>query len=309
MVLKKAGGCLFLILLTAVFICACGRRQEAQPGKTYSIYYVNNDETAISPYEYATETTDKRELLDELLEQLRTGSEKLKYKAPLSDKYELLDYTVNEDQLTLSFDENYMWQEVTTEVLVRAAIVRTLTQIDGISYVAFQIKSEPLTDAYGMVIGTMNSDMFIDNAGNEINTYEKVKLTLYFADESGSRLKPVSRTVVYNSNISMERLVVEQFIAGPGENEKAFPTVNPDTKIISVNVKDRICYVDFDNTFLTQIYNVTSDVAIYSLINSLAELSSVSKVQISINGDTNVNYKENIGLSTVFERNLELVGE
>ena len=74
-------------------------------------------------------------------------------------------------------------------------------------------------------------------------------------------------------------------------------------------MKDRICYVDFDSTFLTQIYNVTSDVAIYSIINSLAELSSVNKVQISINGDTNVNYKENISLSTVFERNLELVGE
>ena len=67
--------------------------------------------------------------------------------------------------------------------------------------------------------------------------------------------------------------------------------------------------MDFDSTFLTQIYNVTSDVAIYSLINSLAELSSVNKVQISINGDTNVNYKENVSLSTVFERNLELVGE
>ena len=59
--------------------------------------------------------------------------------------------------------------------------------------------------------------------------------------------------------------------------------------------------------FLTQIYNVTSDVTIYSIANSLAELPNVNKVQISINGDSNMNYKENISLSTVFERNLELV--
>lgn len=309
MILKKAERSLFLVWLAALLLCACGRQQEEKPGKVYNIYYMNSDETAISPYEYVTETTDKWQLISELLGQLRTGSERLKYKAPLSDKFELLNYTVNEEQLTLSFDENYAWQEVTTEVLARAAIVRTLTQIDGISYVTFQIKSEPLVDANGMVIGNMNADMFIDNAGNEINTYEKVKLTLYLADESGSRLKTVNRTVVYNSNISMERLVTEQLIAGPKEGEKAFPTVNPDTKIISVNVKDRICYVDFDSTFLTQIYNVTSDVAIYSIINSLAELPSVNKVQISINGDTNMNYKENVSLSTVFERNLELVGE
>ncbi len=284
MMLKKAEKIIFLILFLTALICACGQQQEAKPGNIYNVYYINSDETAIAPYEYVTETTDREELIDELLEQLRTGSERLKYKAPLTDKFTLLDYAVNEDQLTLSFDENYAWQEVTTEVLGRAAIVRTLTQIDGISYVAFQIKSEPLVDTYGTVIGNMNADMFIDNAGNEINTYEKVKLTLYLADESGSKLKTVNRSVVYNSNISMERLVVEQLLAGPGEG-------------------------DFDSTFLTQIYNVTSDVAIYSIINSLAELSSVNKVQISINGDTNVNYKENISLSTVFERNLELVGE
>ena len=65
--------------------------------------------------------------------------------------------------------------------------------------------------------------------------------------------------------------------------------------------------MDLDNTFLTQIYNVTSDVTIYSITNSLVELSNVNKVQISINGNINVTYRENTSLSTVFERNLELV--
>lgn len=298
---------IFLFLLLTAVICACGRRKEPEQGHTYKVYYENNDETGIYPQDYVTETTGKEALLAELLEQLGTVSGKLEYKAPLSGGFDLLDYGIVEDQLTLVFDENYKGQPVTTEVLVRAAIVRTLTQIEGIQYVTFQIKSEPLTDASGTVIGIMNADMFIDNAGNEINTYEKVKLALYFADEDGDGLKQVSRSVVYNSNISMERLVVEQLITGPDEEEKAFPTINPDTKIVSVNVKDGICYVNLDSTFLTQIYNVTSDAAVYSIVNSLAELSNVNKVQISINGDTNVNYKENINFSTVFERNLELV--
>ena len=157
------------------------------------------------------------------------------------------------------------------------------------------------------MIGMMNADMFIENAGDEINTYERVKLKTYLDNEAGDGLKTVSRSVVYNSNISMERLVMEQLLAGPTENEKAFPTVNPAAKLLSVNVKDGVCYVDFDSMFLTQIYNVTADVTIYSITNSLAELSNVNKVQISVNGDTNVNYKENVSLSTVFERNLGLV--
>jgi len=219
----------------------------------------------------------------------------------------LLKSVLTEGQLTLSFDETYKQLPVTTEVLIRAAIVRTVTQVEGVYYVSFQIKSEPLTDASGTVLGFMSADLFIDNAGDEINTYERVKLPLYLANETGDGLKKITRSVVYNSNISTERLIVEQLILGALENEKVYPTINPNTKIISVNVKDGICYVDLDNTFLTQIYNVTSDVTIYSITNSLVELSNVNKVQISINGNINVTYRENTSLSTVFERNLELV--
>ena len=284
-------------------------KRKAGTGKALRIFYVNHEETAIFAGEYRTETTDRDALLRELIEQLGTVPEKLEYKVPLSGSLKLLGYSVTEDQLTLNFDEGYLTQSVTTEVLVRAAIVRTLTQIDGIRYISFQIKTEPLKDASGNVIGVMTADMFVDNAGNEINTYEKAKLTLYLANETGDRLEKVTRTVIYSSNISMEKLVVEQLIAGPQEGDKVYPVMNPDTRIVSVNTKDGICYVNLDNTFLTQIYNVNSEVTIYALTNSLVELPNVNKVQISINGDTNVSYKENISLSTVFERNLELVDQ
>lgn len=307
MILKRKGKAVFLLIFLITVICACGRKGEKAQGDKYAVYYINNDETGIYPQEYVTETTDTEALLEELLEQLQAVSEKLEYKATLSDNITLLDYSIAEEQLTLNFDDSYRYLPVTTEVLIRAAIVRTLTQIDGIQYVSFQVRTEPLLDASGAVIGIMSADLFIDNAGNEINTYEKVKLKLYLANEAGDGLTTVSRSVVYSSNISMERLVLEQLIAGPAEGDKAFPTINPSTKIISVNVKDGICYVDLDNTFLTQIYNVTSDVTIYSITNSLAELPNINKVQMSIDGDSTVNYKENTSFSTVFERNLELV--
>ena len=301
---------LFLLLPLVIFgLCACGQKGKQEQGRLYEIFYVNHEETAIFAGEYRTETTDRDALLRELVEQLGTVPEKLEYKVPLSGSLKLLGYSVTEDQLTLNFDEGYLTQSVTTEVLVRAAIVRTLTQIDGIRYISFQIKTEPLKDASGNVIGVMTADMFVDNAGNEINTYEKAKLTLYLANETGDRLEKVTRTVIYSSNISMEKLVVEQLIAGPQEGDKVYPVMNPDTRIVSVNTKDGICYVNLDNTFLTQIYNVNSEVTIYALTNSLVELPNVNKVQISINGDTNVSYKENISLSTVFERNLELVDQ
>lgn len=72
-------------------------------------------------------------------------------------------------------------------------------------------------------------------------------------------------------------------------------------------MKDGICYVNLDETFQSQPYNVSSEVTVYSITNSLVELSNVNKVQISINGETNISYRENLSLNNVFERNLDLL--
>ena len=305
--MKRKGITAFVLMIMLFLAGACAQKQDEQPGYAYKVYYINSDETAIFSSEYRTQEEDQEALLKELLEQLGTVPEKLEYKAPVSGAVKLRSYTINKDQLVLDFEESYRSQSATTEVLTRAAIVRTLTQIKGIQYISFQINSEPLTDALGSLVGVMNADLFIDNEGNEINTYERVKLTLYLANEEGNKLTTVTRSVVYNSNIPMERLILEQLIAGPLEGEKAYPTMNQNTKVVSVNVKDGTCYVNFDNTFLTQTCPVSSEVTIYSITNSLAEQPGINKVQISINGDANVNYKENINLSTFFERNLGLL--
>ena len=76
---------------------------------------------------------------------------------------------------------------------------------------------------------------------------------------------------------------------------------------MSISVKDGICYANFDENFLTQMYNVSTDVAIYSVVNSLMELNNVNKVQISINGETDIMFRESVSLTTLFERNLDLV--
>ena len=97
-------------------------------------------------------------------------------------------------------------------------------------------------------------------------------------------------------------------VKGP-DTDQAFPTVNPATKVLGVTVRDGICYVNLDETFLTQIYTVTPEVVIYSITNSLVELTSVNKVQIAISGKTDVVFRETFNLANLYERNLDLVGE
>lgn len=307
--MKKAGHLFFAaVLIMGLLLCtACGDRRAAQDGALYKIYYVNNEETKIVEREYVSGTTDSALLFEEFLEQLAHISEKMEYETLLDKEISVVGHTLDNGQLTLDFDESYHNLRGTREILVRASIVRTMTQLPGVERIAFTVMGEQLMDASGAAVGVMAADTFIENAGNEINAYEKVDLKLYFANETGDSLVEENRrNVVYNSNISLEKLVVEKLVQGP-MTQGAYPTINPTTKIVSVTVKDGTCYVNLSNEFLSQPYNVASDVTIYSITNSLVELSNVNRVQISVNGETNISYRENMSLNNVFERNLDIL--
>ena len=149
----------------------------------------------------------------------------------------------------------------------------------------------------------MSADQFIDNDGNEINTYELTRNKLHFANEDGDKLIAAYREKHYSTNTPLERFVVEELISGPsGQVPGLYPTVNPETKIINVMTKDGICYVNFDSSFLTVVNNVSTELAVYSIVDSLVELSNINKVQILVNGEV-----PNSFTTTTFERNLDYV--
>ncbi len=307
--MKRTGfGFFCMALLMGLCLCtACAGRDTEQEGAAYQIYYVNNDETKMIGREYVSATTDTELLLEELMGQLAAIPEKMEYETPLATEISVKGHTLDNGLLTLDFDESYRKLYGVREILVRASIVRTVTQIPGVERVTFTVAGEQLADGMGVAVGVMTADSFIENAGNEINAYEKVDLRLYFANETGDRLVEENRrNVVYNSNISLDKLVVEKLVEGPMD-ENAYPTINPNTKIISVTVQDGTCYVNLNNDFLSQPYNVASDVTIYSITNSLVELPNVNRVRIAVNGDSNLSYRENMSLNTVFERNLDLM--
>lgn len=300
----KKGLLLLCILICIWGLTGCGEEEEAE--NLFPVYYVSKTETKIEMHQYAMQSTEPKAQIEELLRALATMPAKNEYKAPLNYGFQILEYTLEDGKLLINMDEKYRELTVIQEVLVRAAIVRTLTEHPDVNFVAFRVNNEQLFDNLGYLVGWMNADQFIENEGEEINTYEEVRLKLYFANEAGDRLVATNRTKEYNTNISLEKLIVEELIKGPNA-EGVYPTINPSTKIANVTIRDGVCYVNLDETFLTQIYNVTPEVTIFSITNSLVELSNVNKVQISINGETSGVYREKYNLTTYFERNLDIV--
>ncbi len=298
---------ILLMICCLVGLTACSKEEE-ETGPVIQAYYISNAETRVEVRDLSLTAEATLDQVKEVLDALATVPEKLEYKAPLAMGFSVLDYQLHNGTLALNLDTNYLQFAPTTEILVRAALVSSLTQIENVNYVSITVAGNPLYDNQGKLVGAMNAEQFINNMGSEISNYETANLTLYFTNQSGDGLIAVNRKKAYNTNISLDRLVVEELIVGPSSTlDGVYPTINPDTKPISVMTKDGVCYVNLNETFLQQIYNVTADVTIYSIVNSLAELSNVNKVQISINGETSGVYREKYSFSTVFERNLDLV--
>lgn len=293
----------FGVLLLIPVMASCGK--EEPEGTKVAMSYISFQGTRIVEQEAYLTGDSVEEQLQEVLTMLSTVPQKLDYQVPLSQGISVLTADITNGVLMLNLSEEYKSLDSVMEILTRASLVKSLTQIEGIDKVNIRINGEPLKDSLDKTVGNMTADMFIDNAGEEISTYEKITIRLYFTNETGDSLIAVERTKPYNTNISLDKFVVEELLKGPeSTTEGVYPTINPDTKLISTYVKDNICYVNFDSSFLTQVYEVDTEVVIYSIVNSLCSLSGIERVQIIVDGSTDVLFHGSVPLTTVFSRDL-----
>lgn len=295
---------MLLVLAMAIFLTGCGSEQEQS---AYHIEYLNKEKSRIVEVPYTPAASDTDGMIREFLAVLCSDSDNVEYRKPIPGDVEVTSYSLDGVLLTLHFDTDYSKMNAVEEVLCRAAVVRTMTQIEGVDCVAFYIGDAPLTDAKGNLVGSMNQESFIENPGAQINSIENTSLTLYFSNETGDGLvKEVREEVYYSSNISVEKLIMEQLLEGP-VTPGAKSAIPAGTKLVTVSVVDGVCYVSLDEAFKNQDYKVNEAIVIYSIVDSLTEVPTINKVQISVNGDTSGAYRDNFLLSDMYDRNLEYV--
>ena len=186
--------------------------------------------------------------------------------------------------------------------------MRTLTQVEGVECLSFYVGEDPLTDGSGNLVGVMTNDSFIENPGEQINSIQTSTIVLYFANKKGNGLVQETQEVHHSSNISLEKLVIEHLLEGP-KSKNAQSAIPEGTKLVGVSVLDGVCYVNLDDAFRNQNYSIEEPVVIYSIVDSLSEISTINKVQISVNGNTKGVYRDSFALDELYERNLDYVEE
>ena len=119
-------------------------------------------------------------------------------------------------------------------------------------------------------------------------------------------LYPEKRSVMHNVNTSVERVIIEELISGP-EQPGLMPTLNSDIKILNVSVNENVCYVNFDAAFLNNSLEVRDYIPIYSIVNSLMDACKIHGVQISVEGETKVTFRESMSLDKLYKADYSLV--
>lgn len=294
-------GCLCL----SVMLASCGKRTDVGKEDPF-IYCLNEDRTGLTKISYDFPEGNAEETARAVLEELKEPAEEIEYTAPIPKEVKVQGCRLRGSILDVDFNSAYLEMGALEEKLVRAAVVQSLVLIDGINAVSFTVDGEMLKDSTGFPVGLMNEDDFVENTGSSPTAYQTDTLTLYFADKEGDSLVPREVDVRYSSNVSREKLIVEKLMQGPS-GSGAYPMINPDANLLSVTIKDGICYVNFDSTFLTGAYDVLPEVTVYSIVNSLVEGTEAQQVQITINGETDAKYMETVDLSQPLEAKEELV--
>lgn len=297
---RKITALVMALVLGAVVFSGCGKKETESK---YKIYYVNEEQGEVLAESFVPSEETTQTMLEEMTEKL--NKKNAEGHTLLPENIEIQSCVDDDGMIRVDFNQEYHDLNPVDEVLLRASIVKDYVQIPNIYLVTITAEGTPIVDSQGQEIGAMSLDSFLENTGKEIMAYQYKELNLYFTNEEGNQLVPEARQVYYNGNTPIEKVIVEQLLRGPGESGH-YATLPSDTRIVGVSVADGIDYVNLGKQFVDEALPVDAQIPIYSIVNSLIDAGNVSQVQISINGDTSLLFKDKVDMNQLFQVNHEL---
>lgn len=302
--------CILCTVILVFGMTGCGEKTDKQL-MSYQVFYINSDGSGLTgkTYQLKDAKQDLVSVIKELINRLQTPQEE-SLKSPIDEGIQVVDYQIKENQLSVYFSAGYNNKSGLDEILSRAAIVKTLCQIQEIEYVEFYVEDQPLMLS-GNAVGLMSQESFVDELNPQDQKQSK-ETVLYFANKQGNRLKKITTDITYNAAEPIARLLVEQLIAGVSsiqdiDETKLQSAVPSKTTLNNLTIRDNICYLDLSRDFEQQDPNVSSEVIVYSIVDTLCELPEVTKVQFSVDGEQKEKYGDLEGFNKPLERNLDLL--
>lgn len=250
------------------------------------LYFMNERGTGIIAEPHEIKYKSNYDFVEKTMERLRKGPSVSKHGRIMpSDTLVLNIEFGSEDQSSVSVDlsQEYLTDNASRNVLNTYAVVKSLCSVSWIKSVRVTVSGNEITDADGNALGFINASDI--NLETEEYSSEMRDVVLYFGDHTNTKLVREERTIKITDQQPIEQYIINELIKGPAD-KYLHSVLSPDTVLMSVDVEDNICYLNFRSSFLGENAGDADHerLVIYSIVNSLTELKTISRVQFYMDG-------------------------
>jgi len=260
-----------IVLLLGVVVFFFARPNSDKNERKVNLYFIDKSGYALTPVETEVSAKTNEELYKKVAEALIDGPEKKKYGPIMGSDVKLNNIEFFYGDLTLDFSEEYPEDDY----LCTYAIIKTFSKLPGISRIQVTEDGKGIMGSDGAALGFISGEEISTEAGGDTTT----GIRLYFANEAKDRLVMEYRKIKIVDTKPVEHYIVQELINGP-TIDGYVRLLSADTKIISVETREGVCYVNLKKGFVEN--NVSSDkgkIIIDSVVKSLTELDNIDTVQ------------------------------
>lgn len=275
--------CVFLSVLLLLSLGACNDNNKNLIEYEAQLYFANSGKTQLASenVKIYVETLDK--IYEAVVNKLLEGPSSQNLVKIIPEGTKLLSLKLSEGILTLDFSKEIYAKEESENILIRTSIISTMSSMKEITGVELLVEGKLMTDSDGEQIGVLGNEDIVQSTEPEIE--EKKYIKLYFSDLNSEKLIAEAREITVSQKETMEMRVLKELVKGP-VNPKLMKTIPAETKILSVETKEGICFVNLSQEFRTRHSGGSAGemMTVYSIVNSLTEIEGVEKVQFLIEG-------------------------
>ena len=272
-----------LALLMCITLLMCGCSGDKSIKEDVEIYFSNAEKTGVESETRKIKYLPEENKIMVILEELLKGPENTNLKSIIPKDTKVNEVITNNNLVIIDFSKEFISENETDNLIIRACVVHTVTSVPGIENVLITVEGDNLKDDRDNIIGIIKKGDIICDA--ELSKETDMYVKLYFADNDLIALVPEGREITVSQNETTEMKIVKELIKGPEKNG-LYKSIPSETKIISIETKEGVCFVNLSQDFISKNSGSisTQTLSVYSMVNSLTELDTVTKVQFLIEG-------------------------
>lgn len=212
------------------------------------------------------------------------------------------------DIMEVHLTQLYYDMSPNSKVVMRAGLSRTLFASGLVDKIEFWVPDMSIPGTEVKVLTSSSEDKLIINQYSSDFYTDEVTVNLYFGNSDGTALRAETRTLTLGMTDPLPTAIMKALIAGP-EEEGLQSVIPPGTLVEDVFIKDGVCYVDLNAEFQKNHLGGATEEAltIYSIVNSLQNVSGIRYVQLLIEGKRLEYYKSYVKIDTFLTGNTDIV--